>query len=264
VRTFFELLDSGVGSLDAAAEGASHGHPQDLDQRDAQNNASRDEDVRLDVVDHRVEATFLPSHRLENFLGLAHADAAAEEALEGVVLGPGAAIKFFLDRQFLLIGGPTPCLLHVLLKLILEFLVVGYGKEQENSSNSHGDEEADEEKDEKDAETALTLPNGTTAAEKPNHHDDAAQNQKSDGENAYIFCQYGCIAGSIKDEADIFDEILVGDGPSAKRHDNQPQNPEKEIEEEDEVFGTREFAHLELWRRDGREKREGETCGRIF
>ena len=62
--------------------------------------------------------TFLPSHRLENFLGLAHADAAAEEALEGVVLGPGAAIKFFLDRQFLLIGGPTPCLLHVLLKLL--------------------------------------------------------------------------------------------------------------------------------------------------
>ena len=77
-------------------------------------------------------------------------------------------------------------------------------------------------------------------------------------------CNFRQVAGLFRDDADILDEVLVGEGPDADRHDNQPQNPKEEIEEEDQVLGTREVAHLQVGRGDGREEEEeeGEACGR--
>ena len=59
------------------------------------------------------------------------------------------------------------------------------------------------------------------------------------------FCQ-GAVIDSF--DADVLEEIWVCERPSSERRDNQPQNPKKEIEEEEQVFGACVVAHLGSYR----------------
>ena len=56
LRLFSSALDGVVASLDVAAEGAGHGHSEDLNERDAKHDAAGNDHVALDLTHQRVEA----------------------------------------------------------------------------------------------------------------------------------------------------------------------------------------------------------------
>jgi len=200
------ILNGSVAPLDAAAEEACHGHAYDLDEGDTEHDAARNDDVRLDLSQQGIETTFV--------------------AVAFVLL-----LKIGLP---LLVQG-VPKAVGQTLEYILIIIVVGSRerKEQSDSSNGDGEEETEEEEDEEDSEAALILANGAAAAEEPDEHDNGAQNHQRDREHMDplgYFCQ-GAVIDSF--DADVLEEIWVCERPSSERRDNQPQNPKKEIEEEE-------------------------------